>query len=122
MFLFEAANEFKERLKLDDLRENIPEYFEALEIAVKCIEAQYTVIDYLDAFNSENEEEHRGDSYSRPLVMEFLNSCRFDYTDEEPLLIDGQTERDELWDLYQGMSGTMQNAIKNIMKATQQRG
>jgi len=79
MLLFEAAELFKSRLANNEYRDEIPEYYEAMEIAVKCIEAQYSIIDYLDAFNSEDDEVHKGDMYSRMLVMEFLNSCRFDY-------------------------------------------
>lgn len=126
MLLFEAAEQFKERLRIEDLKENIPEYFEAMEIAVKCIEAQYTIIEYLQSFYDEDEEKHKHDMYSRALVMEFLDSCRYDYDGEEVPFADvsetwreHSTANETVIALYQGMTDTMKRAVVNVMKEVQ---
>lgn len=36
----EAIMEFKERLAIDDYKEQIPEYYEAMELAIKALEKQ----------------------------------------------------------------------------------
>lgn len=78
MLLFEAANEFKARLQINDYKDSIPEYYEAMEIAVKCIHAQIRLADLLNDFYCENEEHHKNDMYSRKLCLQLLESFRFD--------------------------------------------
>lgn len=83
MLIFEAIFEIQERIKLKkDYGNNIPEYFEALELAKKALEKQLVLADYLESFASEDEEKHKDDTYSRTLVMEFLNSLWLEYEDE----------------------------------------
>lgn len=81
MLIFEAQNEIKERLKLKpDFCKDIPEYFEALEMADKALEAQGRLSDLLNDFMQDSEEHQKNDTYSWALVVEFLNSLRWDYT------------------------------------------
>lgn len=84
MLIFEAMNEIRGRLELkEEYKKQIPEYFEALEMAYKALEAQTRLADILNDFYAEDEEKHKGDMYSRLLCLELLECCRFDYIPEE---------------------------------------
>lgn len=50
----EAIEQFKERLAIEDYRQQIPKYYEAMELAVKSLEEiqQYRAIGTLDELNS----------------------------------------------------------------------
>lgn len=81
MLLFEAKAELEERLRLqDEYVHEIPEYFEALEIASRCIDAQIRLADLLNDFT---EREIEQDTYSAKLCYDILNQCRFDWTEDE---------------------------------------
>lgn len=83
MLLFEAKNEIDKRLEetmQTDYREHIPEYFEALEIASKAIDAQMRLADMLNDFWNDTKEL---DTFSARLTYELLSSIRFDWRDEE---------------------------------------
>jgi len=76
MLLFEAKAEIEERLKLnDEYKNDIPEYFEALEIAVKCIEAQERLADILNDFWADTNED---DMFSAKLTEDMLQGIRYD--------------------------------------------
>lgn len=83
MLLFEAKAQIDSRLTdamRADYQKHIPEYFEALEIASKCIEAQGRLADMLNDFVADFRPE---DSYSATLVLELLNEIRFDWKIDE---------------------------------------
>lgn len=81
MLLFEAKAELEERLRLqDEYGHELPEYFEALEIASKCIDAQIRLADLLNDF-TENELEN--DTYSAKLCYDILTQCRFDWVEDD---------------------------------------
>lgn len=82
MLIFEAKSIIESRLELKkDYGEHIPEYFEALEIAVKCMDKQIELIDTLNDWDIETEVE-RGDTYSAKLchdiVRQFSIYAQFD--------------------------------------------
>lgn len=80
MLLFEAKAQIDERLKITDYKEQIPEYYNALEIASKSIEAQIRLAELLNDFIATYNKENR---YSEDVVIEFLNEIRFDYQEDE---------------------------------------
>lgn len=92
MLLSEAKKEIDDRLELaDDYKEHMPEYFEALEIASKCIEAQMRLADTLNDFS---EQELDRDTYSARLCYDMLSSIRFDAKfDEDGMFVEEQDER-----------------------------
>lgn len=72
MLIFEAKNIIDERLKLnEDYKEHIPEYFNALEIASKALDAQLRLADMINDLSCDRE----GSTYSQALVLEILNEC-----------------------------------------------
>lgn len=76
MLLLEAKAEINERLKMhDEYKEHIPEYFEALEIAVKCIEAQQRLCDMLNDFWIGLKED---DTFTARLTEDMLMGIRYD--------------------------------------------
>lgn len=76
MLLFEAKAEIEERLKLnDEYKNDIPEYFAALEIAVRCIEAQERLADILNDFWADTNED---DMFSAKLTEDMLQGIRYD--------------------------------------------
>lgn len=86
MLLFEAKSQIDDRLELsEDYKCHIPEYFEALEIASKCIDAQIRLAELLNDFT---ERELKEDTYSAQLTYEMLSSIRFDAKfDEDGMFI-----------------------------------
>lgn len=81
MLLFEAKAELEERLRLqDEYGHEVPEYFEALQIASACIDAQIRLADILNSFT---EKEIENDMYSANLCYDILNQCRFDWTEDD---------------------------------------
>lgn len=91
MLLFEAKAYIDERLALsDDYKEQIPEYFNSLEIASKSIEAQIRLSELLNSFFDDLSEE---DSFSVDLVYEILSGIRFDAKfDEDGMFIPFEEE------------------------------
>jgi len=82
MLLMDAKNEIDSRLSETiqrDYREHIPEYFDALEIARKCIEAQMRLADILNDWDAGFKE---GDSLSYKLVEQILNEVWYEWTDD----------------------------------------
>lgn len=86
MLLFEAKREIDSRLTEQlkrDYQSMIPEYFEALEIASNCIDAQMRLCDLLnDLYPDLENEVHENDTYSLRLVIELLETCLHTWRDE----------------------------------------
>lgn len=78
MLLFEAKREFDERLEYcAEIKTNIPEYMEAMEIASKCIASQIRLSEILNDWDGKED-----DSYSDSIVKDILEQLRFDYEEE----------------------------------------
>lgn len=81
MMLFEADNEIQSRLELhQEYKNDIPEYFEALEIAHKSIQKQMELADVINDFWLDVE---KNDTFSATLVYDLLNQFRHDYEGDE---------------------------------------
>lgn len=63
-----------------DYKHLIPEYYEALEIASKCIDAQMRLADVLNEFWDDAKPT---DSFSGKLVYNILEQFRFDYEPDD---------------------------------------
>lgn len=83
MLIFEAKHEIDARLEhCQDLKENVPEYFEALEIASKCMQKQMDLIELLNDWDIETESK-RGDTYSAMLCHDIVRQFSIYADDEE---------------------------------------
>lgn len=78
MILAEAKGIIDSRIELieSDYMDQIPEYYEALKIASRCIEKQFNLVEILDDLLLGD----KNDSYSRDLVIELLHEA---YAGEE---------------------------------------
>lgn len=94
MLLFEAKKEIDDRLSPElrrDYEKTIPEYFMALEIAQKAIEAQIRLTELLNDWteDSARRESERGETFSprlcRDMVRQFSIFAKFD---EDGILMD----------------------------------
>lgn len=65
-----AIYQFQVRLDKCDFKEQIPEYIQAMELAVKALEAQLTLMDVVNDILAHFKEE---DSFSERLVLEILD-------------------------------------------------
>lgn len=86
MLIFEAKSIIESRLELKkEYGQQIPDYFEALEIAVKCMDKQIELIDVLNDWDIETEIEQRA-TYSAKLchdiVRQFSIYAKFDENGE----------------------------------------
>lgn len=82
MLLFEARHQLQERIDICDFKEQIPEYIEALEIAVKCIDKQQELVDCLNDWDIETEIKN-GDRYSAQLCHDIVRQFSIYNEDEE---------------------------------------
>lgn len=72
MLIFEAKAIIDSRLKFnEEYKDQIPEYFEALKMASKALEAQCRVADMINDLNSDKADS----TYSHDLVMDILAEC-----------------------------------------------
>lgn len=78
MILAEAKGIIDSRIDLieSDYKDQIPEYYEALKIASKCIEKQLDLVTILDELLLDNKDDY----YSNDLVIEILHDV---YAGEE---------------------------------------
>lgn len=96
MLVYEAKEEIESRLTealKHDYAKDMPEYFQALEIAVKALDAQIRLIDTLNDWDIETEIK-RGDTYSasacHDIVRQFSIYCK-DEDEEENVNEDTST-------------------------------
>ena len=96
MLLFEAKSEIDKRLSENlksDFGKHIPEYFEALELASKCIDAQQRLAHLLNEFWDGLTE---ADSFSAQLTYDMLRSCSIEAKfDEDGMYLTEEEEADE---------------------------
>lgn len=93
MILAEAKSQIDARLGLaEDYKANIPEYFEALEIASKCIEAQMRLSDVINEWWDDITE---ADSLSAMLVYDILKQFMYDaeFDDDGILIEEGNDDK-----------------------------
>lgn len=76
MKLIEAYEQISQRLDEvhGKVKEAIPEYYEALDIARKAIQSQILLAEMISDFDKEKGTEHERDFYSWKLVYELLTS------------------------------------------------
>lgn len=79
MLLFEARGILQGRIDHCDFKEQIPDYIEALEIAVKCIDAQMRLADIRNDLQTIPE----GSTFSQGVMNEVLEECSFEWKTEE---------------------------------------
>lgn len=77
--LTKAKAEIDERLQLTDYLKAIPEYYEMLEVAKKCIEAQERLNELLTDINTDLEPK---DTCSVGLVRDMLETIKYDWVEE----------------------------------------
>ena len=91
-----AIMKFKERLAIDDYKEQIPEYYEAMKLAIKALEKQIPKKPIMKPYFDDMEEEYLccptcGEALTDRIPMDnkdFYFHCfncgqKFDWSDEE---------------------------------------